>query len=73
MPNVTISIDEDLLAASREYAKRNQTTLNNLIREMLRIRVSRGGSAWIDECFALMDSAQVRSGAKWNRDELYDI
>jgi len=74
MPNVTISIDKHLLEASREYARRNRTTLNNLIREMLRQRVKRPGTAWIDECFELMDSAGVSSGGvRWSRDDVYDL
>lgn len=74
MPNVTLSIDGKLLAASREYASRHNTTLNTMIREMLKQRVLRGGVAWIDECFAQMDRVQANSnGARWTRDELYDL
>jgi hypothetical protein len=36
MKNVTLSIPEELLAMSREYAARHQTTLNQLVRDMLK-------------------------------------
>ena len=73
MPNVTLSIDEKTLNASREYAKRHNISLNALIRQMLRQRVSRQGNEWLEECFSKMDAAAGDSeGKKWTRDELYD-
>lgn len=74
MPNVTISIDEKILKASREYAKRHNMSLNALIREMLEQRVRRKSLDWLDECFEKMDRAGGDSGGReWNRDELYDV
>jgi len=74
MPNVTISIDEKTLKASREYAKRHKTSLNALIRQLLEQRVLQRSTDWVDECFALMDEAEGRSrGKRWTRDEIYDV
>lgn len=74
MPNVTISIDEKILKASREYAKRHNTSLNALIREMLEQRVLRQSLDWVDECFEKLERAGGDSkGRAWSRDELYDV
>jgi len=74
MANVTISIDDKTLKESRDYAKRHGTSLNALIRQMLKQRVSSNNKAWIDECINMMDSAGVSSGGiKWTRDDLYDV
>jgi hypothetical protein len=73
VPNVTISIEKEILEASRAYAKRHGLSLNALIRKMLEQRVLSTSKSWLDECFDLMDSAGGDSkGETWNRDELYD-
>jgi hypothetical protein len=74
MPNVTISLDEKTLKASREYARRHNTSLNALIRQMLQQRVSSRGYDWLEECFSKMDAAGGDSrGGQWVREELYDV
>jgi len=35
MPNIPISLDEDLLKSGRRYAERHQTSMNALIRKLL--------------------------------------
>jgi len=73
MPNVTISIDEDLLQAGRRYAERNRTSLNGLVRQLLEDTVRSREGGWIDDCFELMDRAGADSKARrWRREELYD-
>ena len=73
MPNVTLSIDEETLKESRKYAKKHNISLNALIRQMLRQRVSRGSSEWLEECFSKMDAAAGDSqGRTWTRDELHE-
>lgn len=73
MPNVTISLDEETLEASRDYALRHGTSLNALIRRLLEQTVTRRSSDWVEELLAAMDTAEVRSGGRrWTRDELYD-
>lgn len=74
MPNITISIDEKLLKSGREYARKHNTSVNALIRNMLEQTVKTDSTQWIEECFDLMDRANVRSkGKKWNREDLYNV
>jgi hypothetical protein len=74
MPNITISIDENLLKSGRQYAEKHRTSVNALIRNLLEQTVKADSTQWLDECFALMDRAQARSrGKRWRREELYDV
>ena len=73
MPNVTISIEEELLKAGREYAKAQRLSLNGLIRKLLRQTVRHPRKDWLNSCFDLMDKAEGNSkGLSWTREELYD-
>jgi len=73
MPNITISLDEDLLRSGRRYAEKHQTSLNALIRKLLDQTINIESTAWLDECFDLMDQAGGDSkGRKWRREDLYD-
>lgn len=75
MPNVTLSMDEKLLEESRKYARGHGTTLNGLIRKLLaRTIANRPSEDWLKETFQLMDKAKGNSkGAKWKREDLYDV
>ncbi len=74
MPNITISLDEDLLKAGRKYASEHRTSINALVRKLLEQTVRSQSKAWLDECFDLMDQAKVNSRNKrWNREDLYDV
>lgn len=74
MPNITISLDEDLLKAGRQYAEEHNTSLNNLFRKLLVRTVKFSSDDWIDECFSLMDRAKANSkGRCWKREDLYDV
>ncbi len=74
MPNVTISLDEKLLKAGREYAKKHQTSMNALIRKLLEQTVEARSSQKMDECFELMDRTGLNScGRQWKREDLYDV
>jgi len=55
MKNVTLSVEENLLRVSREYAQNHHTSLNNLIRKYLQNTASKQSTLWIDECLSLMD------------------
>lgn len=73
MPNITISLDEELLKSGRKYAERHQTSINALIRKLLTQTVMTDSEEWIEECFQLMDRAEANSkGLKWRREDLYD-
>jgi hypothetical protein len=72
MPNVTISIEESLLKKGREYARKHRTSLNALIRKLLKENVDNSND-WLRESFKLMDEANGNSkGDKWKRDELHE-
>lgn len=74
MPNITISLDKELLKSGRQYAERHGTSLNALIRKMLEQTVKSESGDWIDECFRLMDRANGNSGGRrWKREDLYDV
>ncbi len=74
MPNITLSLNEEILRAGREYARKHNTSLNALIRKFLRQTASKGSTDWLEECFTLMDKAGGNSrGKKWTREELYDV
>ena len=73
MPNITISLDEELLKSGRRYAEKHQTSLNALIRKLLEQTVRSQSDDWLEECFRLMDRASGNSeGRKWVREELYN-
>jgi hypothetical protein len=73
MTNISISLDEDLLYASQEYAHQHNITLNDLIRQLLEERVRCTKATWIEACFTLMDAAGVNSvGRSWKRKDLYN-
>jgi hypothetical protein len=74
MPNITISLNEKLIKAGRDYAEKHQTSLNALIRKLLEQTVENDSTIWLDECFEKMDRLNVDSkGKRWKREELYDI
>ena len=73
MGNITISMDETALSASRKYAKEHNISLNGLIRKLLGQTVIRSSSGWLDESFQMMDRAGGDSrGREWTREGLYD-
>ncbi len=73
MPNITISLDEDLLKSGRRYAEKHQTSMNALIRKLLEQTVRLQSDAWLEECFNLMDRGGGDSkGRRWQREDLYN-
>lgn len=73
MKNVTLSIPDELLKQSREYALRHGTTLNAFIRDLLRRNVASGKENAVDNLLDLANSVEVDTDKwKWNRNEIYD-
>ena len=73
--NITLSADEKLIAESRAYANRHNTTLNNLIREYLRqISGEKDTADYAREFAELAENMAGQSDAsfRFNREELYD-
>lgn len=74
MKNITLSIDEDLLQAGREYAKNHNISFNALVRRLIVQTVVTNNNNWLDNTFELMDTLYVTSGEEtWTREELYRV
>lgn len=73
MSNVTLAIDDDLLAAARRYAQDHGTTLNALVRKVLEQTVQPQTESWFDEFERLADECSGSSrGRRWSREELHE-
>ncbi len=74
MKNITLSIDEDVLQAGRDYARAHNMSFNVLVRKLIEQTVVPQKDTWLADTFALMDKADASSnGATWTRDELYRV
>lgn len=75
MPNITLAMNDELLAAARAFARAEGTTLNALVRKLLTDALSR--EAQREEArlglIELMKSSTGRlpAGFKIDRDEIY--
>jgi metal-responsive CopG/Arc/MetJ family transcriptional regulator len=71
MKNITLSIPDDLLAESRKYAQEHNTSLNQMIRDILASYVQKK-----DTSHKLLEKSEEYSveakDYKWNRDEIYE-
>lgn len=73
MPNITISLDENLMRAIKQHALKYHTSLDNSIQQLLQRTVKLTNSHWLEECFHLMDQANANShGTEWRREDLYN-
>jgi len=71
--NVTLSMDEDLLAAGRKYAKEHNTTFNALVRDIVGRTVRANSKERTQMMMELMRNAKGDSnGWKWNREGVYE-
>jgi hypothetical protein len=72
MKNITLALDEQTLASGRAYAQRHGTTLNNLVRDLLRRATVEDRNRTVAEMFRLMDAhAGDSRGETWTREDLY--
>lgn len=73
MKNITLSIPDELLEKSREYARLHGTSLNEFIRELLRRYVMNQTEGPVQRLLKNSEETQISTKSwKWNRDELYD-
>lgn len=73
--NITLSTDKALIEKARRYAKKHNTSLNNLIRNYLKSIVNDSDNIKAAEEFernAMSFPGKSESGYKFNRDEIYD-
>jgi metal-responsive CopG/Arc/MetJ family transcriptional regulator len=71
MKNVTLSIPDDLLKKSREYAAKHCKSLNQFIRDLLKTTVVSDYDNELKSTFEHMDKVKVKTNKKWTRDELH--
>ena len=65
-------MDQELLEKGREYARLHHTSLNHMVRELIKDRVEQKSSLWLEEAFSIMDSMKISGPVKkWNREDLY--
>lgn len=72
--NITLSADKKLIMKTREYAKKHNTTLNNLIREYLKLLVNETAfenAASEFEYLALNKAGKSPAGYKFIRKDIY--
>jgi hypothetical protein len=74
MRNITLSIEDEVLQAGREYARIHNMSFNVLVRRLIEQTVVPKKGQWLEDTFSLMDKLNVSSGSqKWTRDELYRV
>lgn len=71
MPNLTLSIPEELLKNGRSYAQARGTSLNGLIRELLTEKVSKPAGAVDSMVSRLRQSAGDSKGLRIRREDLH--
>jgi len=71
--NVTFSLDEQLLARSRAYASAHQTTLNQLVRDLLERTVRADPTSELKAFFEWADESKLCSdGRPLTREEAHE-
>ncbi|MCK5032174.1 MAG: hypothetical protein KAS18_01040, partial [Calditrichia bacterium] len=73
--NITLSADKSLIEKARRYAKKQNTSLNNLVRNYLKSILNDSDNNQAAEEFeknALSFAGKSNSGFKFNRDEIYN-
>jgi hypothetical protein len=75
MKNITLSVDEDVLAVARRYAVEHHSSVNALVREFLAAIAEREDRARQarQRLRELSERSSARIGsASWTRDELHE-
>lgn len=75
MKNLTLSIDEDVLAAARRYAAEHDSTVNRIVRDFLAELAQRSdrASKARKRLRQLSKTSKAQIGdAKWTRSELHE-
>jgi hypothetical protein len=72
--NITLSADQNLIEKSRQYAKKHNTTLNNLIREYLERIIGKQDREELAKEFEKLAAemgGKSSPGFHFNREEIY--
>jgi len=74
MKNITLSVDENVLAAARRHAAKHNTTVNGLVRDHLE-QIARNEDRWQESAKRLRklsENSKARIGkVNWTRDDLH--
>ena len=73
--NITLSVDKKLIDKSRAYAKKHNTTLNNLVRQYLARIVNDSESQQAADEFAHIaekNAGKSNNGYHFNRNDIYN-
>jgi hypothetical protein len=71
--NVTLSIDDQILARARSLAQRRGTSVNQMIRDYLESLTASDPAQAVGELERLWQEEEGNSnGWSWNREEVYD-
>ncbi|MBX9578566.1 MAG: hypothetical protein K2W97_08865 [Chthoniobacterales bacterium] len=75
MKNITLSIEDDIIALARSYAQQHHTTLNQLVRDFLKQKVTVStDEKGIERLFELADKYPSQlENYKFCREEIYDL
>ena len=74
MKNITLSADEDLITKGRCYARQCNTTLNQLIRDLLSQKVLAAHQSTLKEAFDLLDRhPSTLKNYHYRREDAYDV
>jgi len=74
MKNITLSADENLIASARAYAQAHGTTLNDLVREYLKVLANPRDPKEVAAEFARLAREEAgcsEEGWKFNREEIH--
>lgn len=75
MKNITLAVDEHVLAEARRYAAARNTTVNGLVREHLEqiVRNEDRARQAVRELREMSDRSTAEVGPRnWTRDDLYE-
>lgn len=74
MKNITLTMDEQVLKAGREYARKHNVSFNVLVRRLVEQTVLSTKDQWLEDTFSLMDTLKVSSeNLTWTREDLYRV
>ena len=74
MKNITLSIEDDILKMSREYARTHNVSFNVLVRRLIEQTVTKKSADWLDDIFDYIDrNIDSSAGITWKREELYRV
>ena len=72
MKNVTLSLPDKLLDKSRDYAQSQGTTLNEMIRTLLKKTINSEKDDFLERLKEFQKEIEIDTTVKFNREELYE-